>query len=107
MFDFYGTLVIAIWATTVVTRSALLAWPRSKLERWPLLAYLAECPLCMGTWVGFASGFLLGHNPLVSAAATSLLAYAGNTLIDTLGELGRWLAIAEKIPPRDGGAGQR
>jgi hypothetical protein len=102
MLDISAMLVITIWGTTVATRSPIFAWPRSKLERWPILAYFSECPLCVGTWLGFVGGLVWGHNPLVSAAATSLLAYAGNTVMDIMGGLSQWLATAEKVPPRAG-----
>jgi hypothetical protein len=90
-------LIVGVWLTIVITRSMIFLPVRVFLGKWPLLGYLSECPLCMGTWVGIiVSYFHGGVSILESAAAVSLTAYLFYLLVDLLEGVTRWAASAEE-----------
>ena len=66
----------AIGLTLVVTKSRLLSPARRLLSEHSqldvaLLGELLSCSLCLGTWVGFGVGLLLGYGPV------GILVYGG------------------------------
>jgi hypothetical protein len=47
-------LIIGVWVTSFVVTTPLLFFVKKRLEGVPLLAYLVNCPFCLGFWVGLA-----------------------------------------------------
>lgn len=72
----YVWLGLACWvATLIVTDSELFRPVRGYARRWPMVAYLLECPLCTGTWVALAMAAFVApvvDYPVVGWALTGL-----------------------------------
>jgi hypothetical protein len=102
---YIGLLAIGVWLTVLVTRSLIFYPLRNKVSRIPILAYFTECPLCMGTWIGFLVWVIQVRSlkELSLLPMVSLSSYIVVLITDTLIEVQKWLAHAvDQKPPNPG-----
>lgn len=83
-------VILGVWVTVVATRSFLFVPIRNFLERWPILGYLASCPLCYGTWIGTILSLCFENKLIIGIPCTSLAAYLFVSVIDYLEANSKW-----------------
>jgi len=89
-YQIIAQVVLGVWVTVVATRSFLFVGIRNFLERWPILGYLASCPLCYGTWVGAILSLCLENKLIIGIPCTSLASYLFVSVIDYLEANSKW-----------------
>ena len=98
-------VVMGVWVVLLITRSAIFYPIRQALSKWPMLAYLSECALCTGAWVG-AVEWVLFYRELRASVVVAVISLCSCFVVlvyDVFSEVLRWLAHVGDQKPQDPG----